>query len=101
MKHWLAPRIDDVVLRGLAKTPNDRYQTAAEFFSSRVYELMEECVKAFKDGKEGSSKAPPTPAEERNFLPRVVKTARRLRIERIFCLHSRDGVHYLFGCVSL
>jgi serine/threonine protein kinase len=60
MKHWLGERIDQVVLRGLAKDPNDRYQTAAEF-AQAIYELMQECVRAIKEAERRESKTPPEP----------------------------------------
>ena len=66
MKHWLGPLIDEVVLRGLAKDPSERYQTAAEF-SQALYGLAQQCLKAGKEdgsaederAKAGPSIAPP------------------------------------------
>lgn len=57
MKHWLGPLIDQVVMRGLAKDPNERYQTAAEF-SQAVYGLAQECLKA---GNEVEAEVSPSP----------------------------------------
>lgn len=61
MKHWLGRRIDEIVLRGLAKNPDDRYQSAGEF-SLAIYDLLKDCLKAAKesDATEGKSTAPPT-----------------------------------------
>jgi eukaryotic-like serine/threonine-protein kinase len=59
MKHWLGPLIDEVVLRGLAKEPKDRYQTAAEF-SQAVYGLIQECLKTGKgSAANGKQSMPP------------------------------------------
>jgi serine/threonine protein kinase len=60
MKHWLGRRIDEVVLRGLEKNPDDRYQTAAEF-SQAIYGVIQDCLKAAKEAeaREGKSTAPP------------------------------------------
>jgi hypothetical protein len=60
MKHWLGPHINEVVLRGLAKDPSDRYQTAAEF-SQAIYGLIQECLKAGKEAADKGAKLAPPP----------------------------------------